>query len=455
MEVFNDITKRFKIPQNKVKLVGNQYAGPPSSFQIAKLSQGLIAAVAAVSLELMSAESKTATVNKLHSVAEFHSEQLLLKDGKPVPSSSLYPIGGHHRTKDGWVRIHDGYTHHIKGSYELAVGKKMESKDPKELKAELSEALLGWDAVDYETEAAKLRLPVSAVRSCQQWEIEKNIDFSEFPVSIVKTGDAPAKPLSGPLPLSGEKVLELNRVIAAPVCGKVLAAHGVDNTWVTSPNLPTAPELDLDFTKGKRRVSLDFEKEQDVETLWTMIEGTDMLIQSYAPGSLEKRLGLPLKDIHTRNKGIIVGTLSAYGPGKWSNKKGFDSLVQAASGMNVSEGEYFGLESGTPKPCPCQVLDHAAGYFLALGLMISRLRQAREGGSYMVEVSLAGVMAYLKKLGQSTENVNTPAVTREMLQGSGILQDEDSRFGRLSFVSHPIKIDGTELTWDMAKWHAV
>jgi crotonobetainyl-CoA:carnitine CoA-transferase CaiB-like acyl-CoA transferase len=452
MEVFNDIANRFKLPQNKVKLIGDQYSGPPSSFRIATLAQGLIAAVAAVSLELMSTENKVATVDTLHSVAEFHSEQLLTCDGKKVPSSSLYPIGGHHKTRDGWVRIHDGYTHHIKGSYELATGKEMISRDPKVLKAELADALLKWKAVDFETEAAKRRLPVSAVRSYSEWDEDKNVDLLDFPVTITKTGDSSVIPLNGPLALSGEKVLELNRVIAAPVCGKVLAAHGADNTWVTSPNLPTAPELDVEFTKGKRRVNLDLENEEDMKTLWDMIEETDMFIQSYAPGSLEKRLGLPLKDIHTRNKSIIVGTLSAYGLGEWHDKKGFDSLVQAASGMNVSEGEYFGLDLGVPKPCPCQVLDHAAGYFLALGLMISRLRQTHEGGSYMVEVSLAGVMAYLRKLGQSADYIDAPVLTSELLQGTDILQEEDSQFGNLSFVSHPIRIGGVELNWNMSKW---
>lgn len=353
---------------------------------------------------------------------------------------------------DGWVRIHEGYTHHIRGSYKLATGQELGMEESSALKKKLADALLRWKALDFETEAAKRRLPVSALRSYAEWDKEQNVNLLDFPISITKTGDAPRKPSTGPLALSGLKVLELNRVIAAPVCGKVLAAHGADNTWVTSPNLPTAPELDVEFTKGKRRVKLDLEKNRNVEALWDKLEETDVFIQSYAPGSLEKRLGSPLNDIHKRNEGIIVGTLSAYGPGKWSEKKGFDSLVQAASGMNVSEGEYFGLTSGTPKPCPCQVLDHAAGYFLALGIMVSRLRQTREGGSFMVEVSLAGVMEYLRKLGQSTETIQAPALTREHLQDTDILQDEDSRFGKLSFVSHPIRIEGVKLTWDMDKW---
>lgn len=447
MNVYQDLTTHFDIPSNRVKLVGNEYPGPPSSFKIATLSQGLISAVAAVSLELMQDKSKTATVDKLHSVAEFHSEQLLRCDDQPLPSSSLYPIGGHLRTKDGWVRVHDGYTHHIKGSYAVAVGQDMDSGRPvEELKNMFSEALLNWMSLEFEKAASKYHLPVAAVRPYPD-----TLDLSGFPVKITKTGHSPVKPLSSGLPLSNTKLIELNRVIAAPVCGKVLVAHGADSTWITSPDLPSASELDLEFTKGKTRLSLDLQQKMDLQTLHKLICQTDMFIQSYAPGSLQKRLNTPLNELYNDNPGIVVGTLRAF-DGDWAEKKGFDSLVQASSGMNVSEGQYFGLAEGTPKVCPCQVLDHAAGYFLALGMLVSRLKQTREGGSYFVEVSLEGVMKYLRGLGQSDECLNTDKVTREMLQGKDVLEEKQTRFGRLSYVSHPIKIEGVSLQWDMNKW---
>lgn len=456
MEVLHDLTGRFGLETAaNVKLVGAEYKGPPSSYRIASLSQGLVGAVAAASLALLGVSALPqptplqAIVDRQHCVAEFHSEQLLTCDGKAVPSSSKYPIGGHHQTEDGWVRIHDGYTHHIKGSYKLATGIELDEERPfNELREALKSSLLSWNAIEFEQEAAKLKLPVSAVRNYQEWDKGDFMSTNGFPVTVTKTGESPVKPVVGPKPLSGTKVLELNRVIAAPVCGKVLAAQGAKNTWVTSPNLPSARELDLEFTKGKRAVKMDLEK--DVGQLWTLIQASDVFIQSYAPGSLARRLGVPLENMHKRNPSIIVGTLSAYGPGgKWANKKGFDSLVQAASGMNISEGEYFGVPEGHPKVCPCQVLDHAAGYFLALGIMVARLRQSKEGGSYLVHVSLAGVMAYLRNMGQTDEFLNTPKMDSEELEGKNILAEADSDFGRLSFVSHPVKIDGVDLGWSM------
>lgn len=57
--------------------------------------------------------------------------------------------------------------------------------------------------------------------------------------------------------LRGLRVLELCRVIAAPVAGKTLAAHGADVLWVTSPNLPSLPARDIDVRRGKRTIQLD------------------------------------------------------------------------------------------------------------------------------------------------------------------------------------------------------
>ena len=97
--------------------------------------------------------------------------------------------------------------------------------------------------------------------------------------------------------------------------------------------------------------------------------------------------------------GIVVATLSAYGEtGPWAGKRGFDSLVQTSTGFNHAEAEATG--AGSPKPLPCQALDHASGYFLALGAMAARLRQAREGGSWKVSVALATTGTWLRSLGR-------------------------------------------------------
>jgi crotonobetainyl-CoA:carnitine CoA-transferase CaiB-like acyl-CoA transferase len=84
--------------------------------------------------------------------------------------------------------------------------------------------------------------------------------------------------------------------------------------------------------------------------------------------------------------------MSAYGPsGPWNSNRGFESLIQTCSGMNVSEAEHFGAGKAA-HPSPCQALNHAGGYLLAAEIMPALYKQATEGGSWEVDVSLAEVM---------------------------------------------------------------
>ncbi|VEB43909.1 Predicted acyl-CoA transferases/carnitine dehydratase [Chromobacterium violaceum] len=73
------------------------------------------------------------------------------------------------------------------------------------------------------------------------------------PLTITRIGDAPPLPLPPSFrPLQGIRALDLTRIIAGPVAGRALAAHGADVLRITSPNLPTIATLDIDTGRGKR-----------------------------------------------------------------------------------------------------------------------------------------------------------------------------------------------------------
>src|SRR5262249_4129162 len=104
-------------------------------------------------------------------------------------------------------------------------------------------------------------------------------------------------------------------------------------------------------------------------------------------------------DLTAIRPGIICVSLSAYGDtGPWGERRGFDSLVQTATGFNHAEGQAFG--TGAPKELPCQALDHASGHLIAFAAMMARLRQARDGGSWLVRVSLAQTGRWIAALGR-------------------------------------------------------
>lgn len=105
-------------------------------------------------------------------------------------------------------------------------------------------------------------------------------------------------------PLTGLRVVELSRVLAAPVAGRTLACHGADVIWVTSPNLPDLPSSDRDVSRGKRTVQLDLDVPADNESLKALMKDADVFIQSYRPGSLTRR-GFGEEQLRELNPGLI------------------------------------------------------------------------------------------------------------------------------------------------------
>ena len=143
--------------------------------------------------------------------------------------------------------------------------------------------------------------------------------------------------------------------------------------------------------------------------------------------------------------GIVHVSLSAYGPvGPWSAKRGFDSLVQTATGINHAEAEAAGQTA--PKPLPVQAVDHASGYLLAFGALAALRRRATEGGSWHVQVSLVRTGHWLRSLGRIDGGLACPSPTEADI--AGYLQEGASGFGRLRSVRHAAILSETPAHWD-------
>jgi crotonobetainyl-CoA:carnitine CoA-transferase CaiB-like acyl-CoA transferase len=426
--------------------------GLPSSFKIGHLAQTSIALSALTAVLIHSLRNNSTvprvTVPLLHAVIEFKSERLYILDGKSTPPP-WGPIGGLHKTADGYVRIHDNFPNHREGALQLL------GCPGTATRSDVAKTALKWKAEDLETAAFQNKIVISALRSYKEWDVLPQAkSISDFPITIRKIAPWPPglpSHLKGGNDrcLRGLKVLELSRVIAAPVAGKTLAAHGSDVIWITSPHLPDLPALDRDLGRGKRTVQLDPTSQTDCSTLWDLAKDADVFIQGYRPGGLAAK-GFSPEDLASLHPGIIYGTMSAYGSeGPWSNYRGFDSLMQTCSGMNVSEAEHFGAGEAA-RATPCQALDHASGYFLAAGISAALYRKAIEGGTYAVEVSLAGTMKYLRSLGQYEGKTGfhcwDPSKPEEVEE---YLETKDTGFGELSAVKHSAAVEGAMPGWDV------
>jgi crotonobetainyl-CoA:carnitine CoA-transferase CaiB-like acyl-CoA transferase len=239
------------------------------------------------------------------------------------------------------------------------------------------------------------------------------------------------------------RVLDLSRVIAGPVAGRTLAVHGADVLLISGPDLPAIPWLTIDTGRGKLTSFVELKSEQGREVLRGLLASADIFSQGYRPHALAS-LGLSAQDAARISPGIVYVSLSAYGDGgPWSERRGFDSLVQTSTGFNHAEGEAAGVDG--PKELPAQMLDHATGYLMAFGAMMAKARQAREGGSWHVRLSLAQTGRWLWNLGRVADGFKT-----EDLKGDAVgsfVEELSSGFGPLSSIRHSAVLSKTPAFW--------
>lgn len=458
-DVAREIWVGLGLPESALKqllLPDSDAPALPSSYKIGVLAQGSIGLTALAASYFHALRNNNSQVSQVqvpleHASVEFKSERLYVLDGKPAPSP-WGPIGGLHKTSDGYVRVHDSFPNHANGILDLVGLPHSASRH------ELSKKIAAWASVDLEyTATVENKCAAYALRTYQQWDaLPQSKAISDFPIAIkrltdLETAHSPVHFSSGTRKaLSGVRVLDMSRVIAAPLCGKTLAAHGADVIWITSPNLPDLPTMDRDFGRGKRTVQLDIDNPSDKERLLDLVKGCDVFIQGFRPGSLDAR-GLGPDELVKINPNLVVANMSAFGPdGPWSGRRGYDSLVQTCSGMNISEAEHAGL--GEPaRPMPCQALDHGGGYLLAAGVMAALYKRATLGGSWQVDVSLAGVMKYLRSLGQYPGSTGFVAKDFERPEDvpDEYFETRASGFGILKAIRHSAAIEGLEVGWDV------
>jgi len=288
-------------------------------------------------------------------------------------------------------------------------------------------------------------LVVTMARSFAEWDAHpQGQAVSHLPLfSIEKIGDAPPQSLpAGESPLSGVRVLDLTRVIAGPVCGRTLAAHGADVMLVTAAHLPQMMPLVIDNGRGKLSTFIDLRETSGRETLNGLARDADIFVQGYRPGAV-KGNGFGPEDVARLRPGIVYVSLCAYGhEGPWASRRGFDSLVQNANGINHAEAEAAG--SAQPKPLPAQAIDHASGYLMAFGAMTALARRATQGGSWHVRVSLAQTGHWIRGLGR-IDGLSAPDPSFGDVRDR--LEESESGFGKLTAVRHAAVMSETPPRW--------
>ncbi len=416
----------------------------PSSFAVGAAAQATIGAVGLAAGEIWrrrTGRAQQVRVDARHAAVEFRSEQYARVDGAPAWEHTD-PIFGTYRCGDGrWVRLHTNFPHLRDGVLRL-LGCAHERDAVKA-------ALQKWQAFEFEARGIEAGLAVAAMRGFAEWDAHPHGQaVATLPVlSIERIGDAPPAPLppAGARPLSGIRVLDLTRVIAGPVSGRALAAHGAEVLLITAPHLYSLPGLTIDTGRGKLSGQLDLRDGAGRDALRKLLSRADVFTQSYRPGALTRH-GFSPEEVAALRPGIVCVTLSAFGHvGPWSGRRGFDSLLQTTSGFNHAEAEAAGI-ADRPKALPCQALDHASGYLMAFGTLAALLRRAEEGGSWLVRVALAGTGQWLRGLGRVENGFDCADPRQEDV--ADLLETRPSGFGALTAVRHAAQMAETPARWE-------
>jgi len=410
----------------------NPDAHLPSAFPVGAVAAATIAAQALAAAEIWRARTgraQTVEIDARRALAMFRSERYLLVDGAP-PASPWSPIGGHYQAGDGrWLQLHTNFPHHRDGVLRV-----LGCENRREA---VAEAISQWQASALDARLADEGLCAAFVRSPEEWQAHPQAAaIAALPLfEIVRIGDAPPRPAGAggadSRPLSGVRVLDLSRVIAAPVAGRTLAQHGAEVLAVSAAHLPNIGPLVIDTGRGKRSAQIDLRTAEGRDSLRNLVREADVFLQAYRPGALDAH-GFSPEELCRLRPGLIYVTLSAYGhTGPWKARRGFDSLVQSATGIAWDEGRAAGQDG--PGKLPCQALDHATGYLAAFGAMVALQRRAAEGGSWLVRVSLAQTGRWLQSLGQVAQGRQAAELSEQEI--SDWRHGMDSPFGKISAIA--------------------
>ncbi|MFT4230661.1 MAG: CoA transferase, partial [Microbacterium sp.] len=255
---------------------------------------------------------------------------------------------------------------------------------------DVARAIARWDAAALEDRAAETGAIVGAVREPAAWDAHpEGVCVSRDPIAVLRreqgaVGHEPWRS-GAAAPLDGIRVLDLTRVLAGPIAARDLAFAGADVLRVDSPRLPEIEAQHLETGHGKRSALLDLADPTDRRTFDGLLATADVVLTGYRPGSLDRH-GLSPDALRERRPGLVVGAVGAWSEhGPWAQRRGFDSIVQAVTGIAMRESP-DGLRPGA---LPAQALDHSAGHLLAAGVCLALVERSRDGGGAFVRLGLA------------------------------------------------------------------
>jgi len=429
-----------------VEITGQTDPILPTPFRIGETSAAAVAAVGLAVSDLWALRNgrrQEVAVDTRRATASLRSGKYMKLDGKPVPTDRNTIMGFYPAKHGRWSYLHCNFPNHRAAALKvLGV--------PEEHEA-VRKAVAQWDALELEEAIIAAKGAGGMVRTMDEWaQHPQAAAIASLPLmEIVKIGEAPPEKLpEGNRPLSGVRVLDLTRVLAGPSCARTLAEHGADVLKVTAAHLPNLGYQEYDTGHGKLSTYLDLREPKNGDILRGLARECDIFSQGYRPGTLAAR-GFSPGELAELRPGIVYLSLCAFSHlGPWSSRRGFDTVVQSVSGITMRQGELFPGKEAGPQFYPVSAIDYLTGYLMAFGAMVALARRAREGGSWLVRLSLAQTGRWLVGRGQVPEvqlkDVRKEFAPEEIERWS---ITSETPVGRLQHLAPVVELSETPARW--------
>jgi crotonobetainyl-CoA:carnitine CoA-transferase CaiB-like acyl-CoA transferase len=196
-------------------------------------------------------------------------------------------------------------------------------------------------------------------------------------------------------PLDGIRVIDLGRHQAGPRCAQVLARLGAEvikierlggeETRYHGPYVRKQSAYWVQYNSGKKSLSMDLRKEEGKTALRQLIKISDVVVQNFRPGTIEK-MGFGYDALKALNPRIILVNVSAYGQfGPYREKIGYDPIGQVMSGIAMVTGE----EGMPPIRAGVPIIDRTTALHSAIGTLAALYERNISGEGQSIDVCLA------------------------------------------------------------------
>lgn len=196
-------------------------------------------------------------------------------------------------------------------------------------------------------------------------------------------------------PLQGIRVLDLTQVLFGPFATMLFSDLGAEVIKIERPEVGDIARGNgpvvrgqstyfLSLNRGKKSVTLNLATEEGVAIFLELVRTTDILVQNFKPGTMEK-IGLSYERVKEYNPGIIYVSGSGFGQdGPYAEKPAFDVIIQAMGGVMSITGE----EGGSPIRPGVSYGDIAAALFLCIATLAALQERRTSGEGQLVDISM-------------------------------------------------------------------